>query len=59
MDAKSRIEDVSFTGPKKRSTGINGLNLLLEGGYPEGTIVMIYGTPTSGLDVAAHQFWKV
>ena len=60
MDAKSRIADVPISGgSKKRSTGIVGLNLLLDGGYPEGTIIMLYGTPTSGLDVAAHQFWKV
>lgn len=60
MDAKSRITDVTISGkPKKRSTGIVGLNLLLDGGYPEGTIIMLFGTPTSGLDVAAHQFWRV
>jgi len=60
MDTRSRISDVPISGkPRKRSTGIVGLNLLLDGGYPEGTIIMLYGTPTSGLDVAAHQFWRV
>jgi KaiC/GvpD/RAD55 family RecA-like ATPase len=43
---------------KKRTTGIVGLNLLLDGGFPEGTLVMIYGTPLAGVDLAAHQFWK-
>jgi len=43
---------------KKRTTGIVGLNLLLDGGFPEGTLVMVYGTPLAGVDLAAHQFWK-
>ena len=60
MDTKSRIVDVPITGAsKKRSTGIVGLNLLLDGGYPAGSIVMVYGTPVSGVELAAHQFWKV
>jgi KaiC/GvpD/RAD55 family RecA-like ATPase len=60
MDTKTRIEDISISGkPKKRSTGIVGLDLLLDGGYIQGSVIMIYGTPTSGLDVAAQQFWKV
>jgi KaiC/GvpD/RAD55 family RecA-like ATPase len=60
MDTKSRIEDISVTGkPKKRSTGIVGLNLLLDGGFSEGTLIMLYGTPLSGIDLAAQQFWKV
>lgn len=60
MDTKSRIQDVTISGkPKKRSTGIVGLNLLLDGGYPSGSIVMLYGTPISGVELAAQQFWKV
>lgn len=58
-DTKSRIQDIPITGrPKKRTTGIVGLNLLLDGGFPVGTIVMIYGTPVAGVDLAAVQFWK-
>jgi KaiC/GvpD/RAD55 family RecA-like ATPase len=58
-DARSFIQDIPISGKvKKRSTGIVGLNLLLDGGFPEGTLVMIYGTPVSGLDLAAMQFWK-
>ena len=38
--------------------GIVGLNLLLDGGFPEGTLIMIYGTPVAGVDLAAYQFWK-
>jgi len=41
---------------KKRSTGIVGLNLLLEGGFPEGTLIMVHGTAVAGVDLAAQQF---
>jgi KaiC/GvpD/RAD55 family RecA-like ATPase len=58
-DTRSHIQDVPISGrPKKRTTGIVGLNLLLDGGFPEGTLVMIYGTPLAGVDLAAMQFWK-
>ncbi len=60
MDTTSRIQDIPVSGKsKKRATGIVGLNLLLDGGFPEGTVVMVYGTPLSGIDLAAQQFWKV
>jgi KaiC/GvpD/RAD55 family RecA-like ATPase len=60
VDTRSQIVDVPVTGrPKKRSTGIVGLNLLLDGGFPEGAIIMVYGTPLAGVDLAAMQFWKV
>ena len=59
VDSKSRIQDVPVTGrAKRRTTGIVGLNLLLDGGFPEGTLIMIYGTPVAGVDLAAYQFWK-
>jgi KaiC/GvpD/RAD55 family RecA-like ATPase len=59
-DTKPYIQDTPDIGKqKKRSTGITGLNLLLDGGFPEGTIIMIYGTPIAGVDLAAKQFWKV
>ena len=59
MDTKSRIQDIPVSGKaKKRTTGIVGLNLLLDGGFPEGTLIMIYGTPVAGVDLAANQFWK-
>jgi KaiC/GvpD/RAD55 family RecA-like ATPase len=60
VDIKSRIQDIPVSGrPKKRSTGIVGLNLLLDGGFPQGTLIMVYGDPVSGVDLAALQFWKV
>jgi KaiC/GvpD/RAD55 family RecA-like ATPase len=59
MDVKSRIQDIPISGKvKKRTTGIVGLNLLLDGGFPEGTLVMIYGTPVAGVDLSAKQFWQ-
>lgn len=59
VDTKSHIQDVTVTGRvKRRTTGIVGLNLLLDGGFPEGTLIMIYGTPVAGVDLAAFQFWK-
>ena len=58
-DARSFIQDVPISGkPKKRTTGIVGLNLSLDGGFPQGTLIMVYGTPVAGLDLAAMQFWK-
>jgi KaiC/GvpD/RAD55 family RecA-like ATPase len=60
MATATKIEDISISGkPKKRSTGIVGLNLLLDGGYSPGSIVMMYGTALSGVDIAAKQFWQV
>ena len=59
VETKSRIQDVPVDSRlKKRTTGIVGLNLLFDGGFPEGTLIMIYGTPISGVDLAAYQFWK-
>jgi len=60
MDTESRIKDIPITGmAQKRSTGIVGLNLLLDGGFPQGSVIMAYGTPLAGVDLAALQFWKV
>jgi KaiC/GvpD/RAD55 family RecA-like ATPase len=59
MDVKSRDHVTSASGKvKKRTTGIVGLNLLLDGGFPEGTLIMIYGTPVAGVDLSAKQFWQ-
>ena len=59
MDTKSFIQDIPISGKvKKRTTGIVGLNLLLDGGFPEGTVIMIYGTPLAGVDLSAKQFWQ-
>jgi KaiC/GvpD/RAD55 family RecA-like ATPase len=44
------------TDRRRRSTGIVGLNLLLDGGFPEGTIIMVHGTAVTGVDLAARHF---
>lgn len=41
---------------RKRPTGIVGLNILLEGGFPEGSLIMVHGTAVAGVDLAAHHF---
>lgn len=43
----------------KRSTGIAGLDLTMDGGYLQGTSIVILGTPLSGIDHMARQFWSV
>jgi KaiC/GvpD/RAD55 family RecA-like ATPase len=42
----------------RRSTGIAGLDFQLGGGFPEGTSVVIYGSPLTGSDRMAKQFWQ-
>lgn len=42
----------------KRSTGIAGLNLALDGGFSPGTRIVISGSPLSGLELLAQQFWQ-
>jgi KaiC/GvpD/RAD55 family RecA-like ATPase len=59
LDTRTRIQDLPLSGrTKRRTTGIIGLNLLLDGGFPQGSLIMIYGTPLAGVDLAANQFWK-
>ena len=41
----------------RRSTGINGLDLAMEGGFPLGTSVVVQGSPLTGIDHMARQFW--
>ncbi|WP_332448939.1 RAD55 family ATPase [Methanoculleus sp.] len=42
----------------RRSTGIAGLDLALDGGFPLATRVVISGSPLSGLELLAQQFWR-
>ena len=42
----------------KRSTGIAGLDLALDGGFPPGARIIISGSPLSGLELLAQQFWQ-
>jgi KaiC/GvpD/RAD55 family RecA-like ATPase len=41
----------------KRLTGVLGLDPALEGGFPKGTTILIMGSPLSGVDLMARQFW--
>ena len=42
----------------RRSTGIAGLDLALDGWFPPGTRIIISGSPLSGLELLAQQFWQ-
>ena len=42
---------------ERRSTGISGLDQVLDGGLPYGTVVLIEGNPLSGSELLARQFW--
>jgi len=42
----------------RRSTGIAGLDLALAGGFPPGARIVIFGSPLSGLELLAQQFWR-
>jgi len=43
----------------RSSTGINGLDLALEGGFIPGSSILIIGSATSGADRFARQFWTI
>ncbi|MDD1658012.1 MAG: hypothetical protein LUQ41_06060 [Methanomicrobiales archaeon] len=42
----------------RRATGMAGLDNVLDGGFPRGTTILILGSPTSGLELMARQFWE-
>jgi len=37
---------------------VTGLDFPLDGGFPVGTSIIVYGHPLSGVDLMAKQFWK-
>jgi KaiC/GvpD/RAD55 family RecA-like ATPase len=43
---------------QRRTTGVTGLDFPLEGGFPVGTSIIVYGHPLSGVDLMAKQFWR-
>ena len=47
-----------MTDTTRRSTGIAGLDLALDGGVPPGTRIVISGSPLSGLELLSQQFWR-
>ncbi len=49
--------DMSFVSPTKRvSTGISGLDELLQGGFPQGSIILVSGTPGTGKTIVCFQY---
>jgi KaiC/GvpD/RAD55 family RecA-like ATPase len=38
-------------------TGVLGLDPALDGGFPRGTTILVMGSPLSGVDLMARQFW--
>ncbi|MGQ0376375.1 MAG: RAD55 family ATPase [Nitrososphaerota archaeon] len=49
---------VQSTQPKKLSTGIEGLDVLLSGGLPEKRTILVLGGPGSGKSILCTQFLK-
>jgi KaiC/GvpD/RAD55 family RecA-like ATPase len=43
----------------KQPTGVIGLDAVIEGGYPGESVIIVIGSPLSGIDSVARQFWKV
>ncbi|MFA5102379.1 MAG: ATPase domain-containing protein [Candidatus Thermoplasmatota archaeon] len=50
MDAPTAIEE------KRLGTGIQGLDELLQGGYPEKSIILVAGTPGTGKTIVCYQY---
>jgi len=44
------------TDEKRISTGLPGLDSLIEGGYPKGHVILLSGTPGTGKTIACLQF---
>jgi KaiC/GvpD/RAD55 family RecA-like ATPase len=42
----------------KRSSGIVGLDPVIEGGFPFSTVIVVTGSPVSGVEHFARQFWE-
>lgn len=53
---KAGIELHVLNDEKRVTTGINGLDGMLEGGYPQGSVVLIAGTPGTGKTIICFQF---
>ena len=41
---------------KRTQTGIEGLDRLVEGGFPQGSMIVLAGSPGSGKTIAAAQY---
>lgn len=43
----------------KRSSGVLGLDPVIDGGFPRGTTIIVMGSPLTGIELMARQFWKM
>lgn len=43
----------------KRSSGVLGLDPVIDGGFPRATTIIVMGSPLAGIDLMARQFWKM
>ena len=55
-EIKTNETKSSFSGLNRVSSGIQGLDELMNGGYPKGNIVLISGTPGTGKTIVCFQF---
>jgi KaiC/GvpD/RAD55 family RecA-like ATPase len=55
MDGIMKINDTEYSISRLK-TGINGLDELLEGGFPEGSTIVVTGTPGSGKSIFGMNF---
>jgi KaiC/GvpD/RAD55 family RecA-like ATPase len=53
---KVGMEFHTSTEEKRVSSGIDGLDGLLQGGYPKGSVILIAGTPGTGKTIACFQY---
>ena len=53
MDYTASTED------KRVATGIEGLDELLQGGYPEGSVTLVAGTPGTGKTIVCFQYINI
>jgi len=53
---KLGMDFVVSTLDKRVSTGIEGLDGLLQGGYPQGSVILVAGTPGTGKTIVCFQY---
>ena len=56
MDEFGRGPDLVIKKTNRISTGINRLDHLLNGGFPQGSIILVSGTPGSGKTIVCFQY---